>query len=71
MVGGIIVRFLCGDADKSLEGIGEIRAPERPRFITCEPYRPPTEDDAGQDRHDRTENQQGGQQEERSPPACV
>jgi hypothetical protein len=71
MVGGIIVRFLCGDADEALEEIGEIRAPERSRFIACEPHRPPTKNGANQDHHDRTENEEGGQREERSPPARV
>ena len=73
MVGRIIVRFLCGDADEALEEVGEIRAPERLRFITREPHRPPTKDGANQDRHDRSENEEGGQREERSPPvrACL
>lgn len=60
MVGRIVARFLGGDAHKALEEIGEIRVPERSRFIACLPCRPPTENHASQDRRNRTEDEGGG-----------
>jgi hypothetical protein len=60
MVGTIVARFFGGGADKALEEIGEIRVPGRSRFIARLPCRPPTEDHANQDRHNRTENEGGG-----------